>query len=71
LKTSGGVRFRKYEQEDSSTLLDSTFKELSIVISPEKQSIELNYSGNKRSESGREEASGTYARVASFSVVYL
>ena len=25
LQTSGEVRFRKYEQEDSSTLLDSTF----------------------------------------------
>lgn len=63
LHTSGEVRFRKYEQEDSSTLLDSTFKDLSIVISPEKQSIELSYSGNKRSDGEREEASGTYASL--------
>lgn len=63
LHTSGEVRFRKYEQEDASTLLDSTFKDVSIVISPEKQSIELSYSGNKRSDGEREEASGTYASL--------
>ena len=63
VKTKGQVRFTQYKMPDGTYQLDSTYKNVEVVISPTSQEIRLDYVGNSRSTGQLEEKSGTYATL--------